>query len=142
MKTPHTPREDRQKIAVIYAKYSRLIRGCGIPHEFWDSDVVHDLEFKFVSTATEDNGIPIPEGLETLGLLTMSEFDELLGSSQVVVGLGTPKISPSVFSSLCVAAIFFVKSILTRLARCQGPPVVLPMFSDYTDDDEGRFWGL
>lgn len=51
----------------------------------------------------------MPEGLTTLGPQTRERYEELVGESKVLLGMGQPRISPSVYTALC-----------------QATPVVLP----------------
>lgn len=78
------------------------------PIEFL-SDLSHQSNFNLLSTAKLEDGKPMPEGLETLGVQPRESYEALVGSSKVLLGIGFPPISPSVYSALC-----------------QGTPIVLP----------------
>ena len=65
----------------------------------------------------------MPEGLETIGRQTRDNYSKLVGSVKVLVGMGNPRISPSVYAALC-----------------QGTPVVIPSWREqYTLDGWNLF---
>jgi hypothetical protein len=69
------------------------------PMKFW-SDLSHEPNFNLLSTAEIEEGKPLPEGLETLGKQTRVAYEELVGGSKVLLGMGFPPISPSVYTAL------------------------------------------
>jgi hypothetical protein len=71
------------------------------PIEFW-SDLSREPNFKLLSTAEVEEGEPLPEGLETLGKQTREAYERLVGGSKVLLGMGFPPISPSVYTALYV----------------------------------------
>lgn len=89
---------------MIYGKWSSIIvQDSSIPPDFWDSETVHGLEYDFLSTAAENDlgrEMPMPAGLKSIGLQTQSDYSALLGSVRAVVGMGRPRLSPTVFSAL------------------------------------------
>lgn len=102
MAAPYTPHDLRKQTAFIYAKHTRILRDSGIPMDFWNSEAVHELPFVFLSVVAVEDEIPIPAGLPSLGRLSRGEFNEVLSSVKAVVGLGVPRISPTVFAALYV----------------------------------------
>jgi hypothetical protein len=60
-----------------------------------------------------EEGYSLPEGLETMGKKTREEYEELVGSVKVLLGMGTPMISPSVYSSLYVRQLTLMPTVLT-----------------------------
>jgi hypothetical protein len=47
-----------------------------------------------------DERYPMPEGLSVLGEVGKEDFRRIAGESRVMLGLGRPPISPSVYESL------------------------------------------
>ncbi|KAF7356477.1 hypothetical protein MVEN_00980800 [Mycena venus] len=123
--SPYTLHEDRKDIVLLYAKHTRIFRDARIKPDFWNSDVVKALPFKFITTAKVVEDIPLPEGLESLGTMSREDYDVLLGSVKAVVGLGVPTISPTVYSALC-----------------QGTPLVLPIYEEVEMNELVKLYGL
>lgn len=141
---PYVPHEERNETALIYAKSARenliivtaraglaltgigIFKDARIKPEFWNSTLVQEQEFSFLSTAyrEEQENIDVPAGLDSLGLQTRPAYNALLAPVKAVVGLGVPKTSPTVFSALC-----------------QGTSVVIPVWKDRPQTEEKDFWG-
>jgi hypothetical protein len=81
--------------------------------QFW-TDLAREPTFDLLSTCDIEDGYPLPDGLDTIGLQSREAYEELVGSVKVMLGMGAPMISPSVYSSLCVGA------------GLGPPPVILP----------------
>lgn len=81
-------------------------------------------EFNLVLTAQIEDGYPLPEGLTTLGPQTRERYEVLVGESKVLLGMGQPMISPSVYTALC-----------------QATPVVLPYLTDTPRTDGWHLYG-
>ncbi|KAJ7072774.1 hypothetical protein C8F01DRAFT_260438 [Mycena amicta] len=124
MKNPYTPHNDRNDTVLLYAKHSLIFKNARIKPDFWNSDVVKALPFKFITTAKIVDDTPLPDGLETLGTMTRENYNTLLGSVKAVVGLGVPTISPTVYSALC-----------------QGTPLVLPLFKEEETNELAKLYG-
>jgi hypothetical protein len=73
--------------------------------QFW-TDLAKEPTFDLLSTCDIEDGYPLPEGLDTMGLQSREDYEELVGSVKVMLGMGAPLISPSVYSSLCVRSGF------------------------------------
>ncbi|KAJ7210869.1 hypothetical protein GGX14DRAFT_625078 [Mycena pura] len=123
--SPYTPHEERKDTVLIFAKHTRIFRDARIKPDFWNSDVVKALPFKFITTARVVDDIPVPEGLNSLGAMSPEDYDVLLGSVKAVVGIGSPNISPTVYSALC-----------------QGTPVVLPIYEEVETNELVTLYGL
>lgn len=48
----------------------------------------------------KDGAQPVPAGVRNFGALNATEFDELLGSARLLLGLGSPGLSPSPYRAL------------------------------------------
>lgn len=60
-----------------------------------------NLPFEFVSTAeVESEKEPMPTGVKALGRMSRENYEQLAGQAQVALGIGEPKISPSVYTAL------------------------------------------
>ena len=70
------------------------------PEDSWTT--LTNGEFDFVSVAQVEEGKDIPEGITNLGFQTREDYNELVGSSKALLGIGFPAISPSVYTALCV----------------------------------------
>lgn len=86
--------------------------------------------YNFLSTAKIDPPAnkPVPEGVEDIGFQTRLQYEELVSSVKVLLGIGAPTISPSVYSALLVSIIRGALKPADPLHSCQGVPVVLPYF--------------
>ena len=62
------------------------------------TDLAH--RFPILSAATEEVGHPIPEGIKAIGKQEREEYEELVASVSVMLGIGFPPISPSVWTAL------------------------------------------
>ncbi|ORY35916.1 hypothetical protein BCR39DRAFT_513030 [Naematelia encephala] len=127
MQIETVPWEERTDTALIYAKLASYFKISKLDREFWNTDEVKAQTWKFLSTAEQDGkGSIIPEGLESIGRQTRDDYNRLLSSVKVVVGVDLPKVSPTVYAALC-----------------QGTPVVLPYYKELTDpSDPASAFGL
>lgn len=73
------------------------------------TDNKHKYDLLSTAKVNGPKNHPIPEGLVPLGKQTPAGFKQLVSQVQVLLGVGWPRISSSVYSALC-----------------QGVPVVLP----------------
>lgn len=64
---------------------------------------MQDPSFDLVTTARTEEGHPLPDGLTTLGPQSQAAYSRLLSQSKVLLGVGQPKLSPSVYAALCQA---------------------------------------
>ncbi|PPQ66408.1 hypothetical protein CVT26_011277 [Gymnopilus dilepis] len=101
--------------------FARVYTGSNYFHMFpafdpatFFADLKNHTQYELVSTADQEDGFPIPEGLTSLGLLSMSDYDHLLANTKALIGIGKPIISPTPYASLC-----------------RGVPVILPYHSEY-----------
>lgn len=69
------------------------------PISFWTA-LSDDPSFRLISTADVEEGKPLPDGLSTIGGQTREQYEALVGSAKVMLGIGQPMISPSVYSAL------------------------------------------
>lgn len=66
---------------------------------FW-SDLSREPNFTLLSTAGIEVDNPLPEGLTTLGHQSREAYEGVVGGSKVLLGMGFPPISPSVYTAL------------------------------------------
>lgn len=67
------------------------------------SALVNQTGLSVLSTATDDNNkIPdeLPPGVQSVGRVTRLEYEDLVAASKVMLGIGHPGISPSVYTAL------------------------------------------
>lgn len=90
----------------------------------WSEMLTGNISVDFLSTANIDKPklLEVPEGVTDIGFQTRIEYERLVSSVQVLVGIGSPTISPSVYTAL------YVLTLTLLTSRCQGTPVVLPYF--------------
>lgn len=69
------------------------------PIHFW-TDLAQEPNFTLLSTAEVEEGAPLPDGLNTLRKQTREAYEALVGGSKVLLGMGFPPISPSVYTAL------------------------------------------
>ena len=81
-------------------------------------------EYNLILTAKIEDGFPLPEGLTTLGPQSRDRYEELVGEVKVLLGMGQPMISPSVYTALC-----------------QATPVVLPYLTEKPRSDGWYLYG-
>ncbi|ODN84711.1 hypothetical protein L202_00602 [Cryptococcus amylolentus CBS 6039] len=123
MALPFTPLEERRDSALILAKRSAYFHYHHVsPPEFW-TNLTRVDGIDLISTANIEEGMPMPDGLETIGMQSIDGYNELVGSVKAMIGVGVPTISPSVYASLC-----------------QGTPVIVPVFYDEQEPSEWRHY--
>ncbi|KAK8869891.1 hypothetical protein IAR55_000459 [Kwoniella newhampshirensis] len=111
LRLPVTAREQRRDAALIFAKRSTYFYYHYVsPPEFW-TNLSRMPDFDLLLTANEEEGKRLPEGLVSMGRQTREDYEALVGSVKVMVGMGAPPISPSVYTALC-----------------QATPVIIPYF--------------
>lgn len=69
------------------------------PVSFW-TELSSDPAFKLVSTAKIENGKALPAGLTSIGGQSREAYEALVGSAKVMLGIGQPMISPSIYTAL------------------------------------------
>jgi len=94
------------------------------PKAFW-TELSAEPDFELLTTAKEDEGHSLPDGLTRLGGQTREAYDELVGNVKAIVGMGFPIISPSAYTALC-----------------RGTPLVLPYFRENASMEGWRLYGL
>jgi hypothetical protein len=68
-----------------------------VPTAFW-ATVQNQTGMNVVSVAEGDE--PLPAGIESHGQVAREEFEVMVSESKVMLGIGRPLISPSVYSAL------------------------------------------
>jgi hypothetical protein len=58
------------------------------------------VPFDLLSTANIEDGHPLPEAFKWIGPQTRDSYEKLVGDVKVMVGMGNPRISPSVYTAL------------------------------------------
>lgn len=110
-----TPWAERHDCVLILAKKSSFFHdGRAPPEDSWAT--LANGDFDFVSVAQVEEGKDIPEGITNLGFQTREDYNELVGSSKALLGIGWPAISPSVYTALC-----------------HGTPVIMPYYRENPD---------
>lgn len=123
--TPLVEKQDRAFILAKLAEYfydERKAPSMSVWHNFQEET---SLEPVSVGTDREDGArgwlnFTLPDGVTRIGPFNREEFEVEVGKSKVMVGIGRPYISPSVYTSLC-----------------QATPVVLPFFAQPEEVYEG-----
>lgn len=67
------------------------------------SALVNETGLSILSTATDDdNKVPdnLPPGVQSVGRVSRLEYEDLVAGSKVMLGIGHPEISPSVYTAL------------------------------------------
>lgn len=114
-------REKKDRVFVLAKLAEYFLDGnTAPPVSLWDdfSDIT-GLQPISVATDREDGskgwlGYKVPKGVTVVPKMSREEFELEVALSKVMLGIGRPFISPSVYTSLC-----------------QGTPVVLPKFADW-----------
>lgn len=116
---PFVPAHEKKNQAFILAKRTDYFwYRSSVPAEFWPK-LEDETGLKALSVAVDDvrqpgeKDLPVPDGVTSIGRVSKAAFERVVGESRVMLGIGRPLISPSVYSALC-----------------QGTPVVLPYFGD------------
>lgn len=91
------------------------------PKHFW-TDLSREPNFDLLSTADDEAGKPMPEGLSTLGRQSREAYEDLVGSSKVLLGMGHPPISPSVYTALsvCLCLTLARYQLILQMSRHAG----------------------
>lgn len=66
----------------------------------------HLAHFDLVSTAGDEKGAAMPEGIISTGRMPQEEWHQLLARSKMLVGIGHPELSPSPYDALCLGVPF------------------------------------
>jgi hypothetical protein len=57
-------------------------------------------KFPLITAAKEKEGAPIPEGVIAIGFQMRDAYEQLVAKSRVMLGIGFPPISPSIYTAL------------------------------------------
>jgi hypothetical protein len=111
MKTRYVDSEGREDRLFILAKSTEYFNEpfTGIPRSFW-AGLEEQTNLSAISTAMDDPNLVkegshifgVPEGIESIGEVSKGEFEIQLARAKLMLGIGRPYISPSVYSSLYV----------------------------------------
>jgi len=118
---PLTPPKQKMNRAFILAKLAEYFydKRKAPPQSVWpEFEKTTGLEPVSVATDRMDGdrgwlNFTVPDGVTPMKPLPRDQFELEVGESKVMVGIGRPYISPSVYTSLC-----------------QATPVVLPTYAD------------
>lgn len=112
MKTHYVAKDAREDRLFILAKSTEYFNEpfTGIPRDFWTT-LSDRTNLTAYSTAEDDESLVkegghtfgVPDGIESLGRITKAEFEVQMARAKVMLGLGRPYISPSVYSALYVS---------------------------------------
>ena len=93
-----TPLEKADKLFVL-AKQSAYFQDpwSSVPASFW-AKVQNQTGLEVSSVASGEE--PLPEGVHSSGLVSRTEFEVMVSKSKLMLGIGRPLISPSVYSAL------------------------------------------
>ncbi|KAJ7747138.1 hypothetical protein DFH07DRAFT_578493 [Mycena maculata] len=111
----YVPFAQRPDQIVVLAKKSEYFHNNALlldPSTFY-TRLKNATGYHIVSNARVEDGYPIPEGLNNIGLLPQAEYDLQLANTKALLGIGKPQISPTPYASLC-----------------RGVPVIIPYRSD------------
>ena len=61
--------------------------------------------FHLITAAKQQPNYPIPARIEAIGFQERAAYEALVASSRVMLGIGHPPISPSVYTSLLVSSL-------------------------------------
>jgi hypothetical protein len=89
------------------------------PRRDFFSDLAKQANLTLLSAANVDEGHTMPPGIHSLGQQTRDDYERLTGSVKGMLGIGSPLISPSVFTALCQATPVIMPSFTPDL-RVQG----------------------
>jgi hypothetical protein len=125
---PLTPPAQKLNRAFVLAKLAEYFydKRKAPPDSVWKNlQQVTGLEAVSVATDRQDGArgwlnYTVPPGVTLMTPLSRAQFEIEVGKSKVMLGIGRPYISPSVYTSLC-----------------QGTPVVLPYFADPDEVNQG-----
>lgn len=114
------PFEERPRHAYILAKRLAYFYS---PEYTWTLDAfTPDFPVSFISgLGQNDASAPVPNGVTNLGRLNQREFYDQVAHSRVLVGIGSPFLSPSPYDALCL-----------------GVPFINPVLSWNKEDPENR----
>lgn len=111
MKTRYVDPQSREDRLFILAKSTEYFNApfTGIPRTFW-AGLEEETNLTAISTAMDDPNLVkegshifgVPEGIESIGEVSKGEFEIQLARAKLMLGIGRPYISPSVYSSLYV----------------------------------------
>ncbi|KAJ8502525.1 hypothetical protein ONZ45_g11674 [Pleurotus djamor] len=123
MTIPFTPAKDRPMQAYILSKQTSYLTQ---QRRFsWSKIKFNDPPFPLTFIAgmrnSTDGSVTIPEGWHNLGQLNKTQFFHQLERSRVLVGIGSPTLSPSPYDALCM-----------------GLPFINPIFSWAKDNPDDR----
>lgn len=101
MKVPFQPQDERDDHLFVLAKRTSYFsdRDSNVPRKFWP-DLKAQTGLWALSVADSDDGKEVPEGVKSIGRVKKEEFEELVGKSKLMLGIGWPPISPSIYSAL------------------------------------------
>jgi len=108
MLQPFVPHEEREYRAYVMAKWVgfMLADEAAWPPHFYGA-ASNTTTIKFVMGAISDDAYPnLPPGMINHGLMPQPAFMESVAKSQVLVGVGSPPLSPTPYDALCLGVPF------------------------------------
>ncbi len=102
MATPYVPPEQRiDRIFVLAKKTDYFWQWTSVIPTFW-ARAKELTGLGVISTAIPPDGTDIaaPEGVPSLGMVSRMQFAAEMASSRVLIGIGRPEMSPSVYHAL------------------------------------------
>lgn len=69
------------------------------PPKYWE-DLSNQSDFEILSVADVVDGKEMPDTIKSIGKQGRMAYEKLVGNSKVLLGIGFPAISPSVYSAL------------------------------------------
>ncbi|KAL7419825.1 hypothetical protein Q5752_005741 [Cryptotrichosporon argae] len=106
------PFAERANDVLLLAKRSSYFHANLIPGDHW-TRLAASTAYRLITTATPEDGFPIPDGIVAIPAPDRAGYERLLGRVRALVGVGMPSQSPSVYS-----------------AWCQATPVVVPYWTN------------
>ncbi|KAF9259260.1 hypothetical protein L218DRAFT_672917 [Marasmius fiardii PR-910] len=99
---PYIPYSERKDQVIILAKRSEYFYRDSVflRTPVWP-DIKNRTGLTLISTSNSEEGYPLPDSLTVIGPMARHAYDEMLGSSKALLGIGRPRLSPSPYASLC-----------------------------------------
>lgn len=114
LKTPYVRPEERPRQVFVLAKQSKyfaptgryILRDHPQAAATFFSGLSESLNTSFVGAFHMDEGFPIPDGITRLARMSRPAFQATIARSRVLLGVGSPTLSPSPWEALCLGVPF------------------------------------
>lgn len=133
LKTSYVPLEQRPRRVFVLAKFTKYFAShyryifrdnLGMKNTFF-KDISERLGLSFVGALKKNDGFDVPPGISQLPRMAQPAFQATIASSRLLLGIGSPPMSPSPWEALCL-----------------GVPFINPVHSwDKRDPENKMKWG-